>query len=76
MSTLYIISSVLFIIFCLFFITIILMQKKRTSGMGTIGGLSNDNNTMGRTADDNLSRLTKICGVIFFVATVALSFIK
>ncbi|MFV0519953.1 MAG: preprotein translocase subunit SecG [Lachnospirales bacterium] len=76
MSTLYTVCTVAFIVFSLFFITIILLQKKRSTGMGTIGGLTNENNSMGRTSEDNLSRLTKICGVIFFVASIGMSLLN
>ncbi len=78
MSTLYTILTIVYILFCLFFVSTILLQKQRSSGIGNLGGggMSGNGNTMGRTTDDSLTNLTKYLGAIFFVLTILMSFVK
>ncbi len=77
MSTLYLILAVVYVLFCLFFVSVILLQKQRSTNVNALGGgMGASNNTMGRTADDNLTQLTKYLGAIFFAFTILMSFVK
>jgi preprotein translocase subunit SecG len=56
--------------------TIILMQKKRSGGMGSVAGMGNvdtywDKNK-GRTLEGTLERLTKIGSISLAVLTIVL----
>ncbi len=76
MNTLDTILSIVYILFCLFFISTILLQKQRSSGIGNLGGgMSGGGNAMGRTTDDSLTNLTKYLGAVFFIFTLTMSFI-
>ncbi len=77
MSPLYLVLAVIYVLFCLFFVSIILLQKQRSTGIGNIGGgMGGNGNAMGRTTDDNLANLTKYLGAVFFAFTILMSFVK
>ncbi|MFV0440567.1 MAG: preprotein translocase subunit SecG [Lachnospirales bacterium] len=77
MSTLFIILAVVYIAFCMFFVSVVLLQKKRNSGIGNLnGGMGTENNSMGRTKEDNLSRLTKILGFVFMLFTFLIGYVN
>jgi preprotein translocase subunit SecG len=72
----YIILSVLYIAACGALMTIILLQKKRSAGMGSVAGMGNadtywDKNK-GRTLEGTLEKWTKIGGVAVLVMTIVL----
>lgn len=72
----YIILSVIYILGCAGLMTIILMQKKRSGGMGSVAGMGNvdtywDKNK-GRTLEGTLERLTKIGAASLGVLTIVL----
>ncbi len=80
MSTLFVILSVAYIVLCVALVFVILKQKKRSSGIGTLGS-SNGAQTYwdknkGRSLEGNLERLTKIFGVLLFVFTIVLLVVK
>lgn len=80
MTVYFVILSVIYIALCLVMVTCILLQKKRTSGLGSLSGTTNaptywDKNK-GKSMEGALEKYTKICGVLFFVLAFALSFIK
>jgi len=76
-------ESVLFIVLCVFYLlgcvalmSIILLQKKRAGGMGSVAGMGQadtywDRNK-GRSMEGTLEKWTKIGGVLFFIFSFAL----
>jgi preprotein translocase subunit SecG len=80
MSILYIILSILFILACLGLVTVILLQKKSSQGLGSIAGMGNTDTYMdrnrNRTLEGTLERLTKIGGVVLFVFSVVMCVVK
>ncbi len=79
MSIFFIIVIAAYIIGCAAFITIILMQKKRSGGIGSISGMGNvqtywDKNK-GNSLEGKLETYTKIGGVVFFVLSFIICFI-
>lgn len=80
MSILYIVLNVIFLICCLALVTIILMQKKRSAGMGSIAGMGNvqtywDKNK-GRSLEGSLEKYTKIGGAVFFILSFVMVIVK
>lgn len=82
MSTVYIILSVVYALGCVALITLILMQKKRSAGLGSSmagmgggGGTYWDKNK-GRSLEGTLEKYSKIGGFIFFVFSVVMCVIK
>ena len=76
MSIPYIILGVLYILGCIGFMTIILMQKKRSGGIGSVAGMGNvdtywDKNK-GRTIEGTLEKWTKIGGALLLIFSIAL----
>lgn len=72
--------SVLYIVFCVIFIAMILVQQKRSGAGGAIfgmgaqsGGFTNSNR--GRSSEEKLVTYTKIAGAIFFAFTLLMSFL-
>ena len=76
MSILYIILSVVYILACAGLMTIILLQKKRSAGIGSVSGMGNvdtywDKNK-GRSLEGTLDKWTKIGGVVILIMTVVM----
>ena len=76
MSVAYIILSLVYIVACFGLMTIILLQKKRSAGMGSVAGMGNadtywDKNK-GRTMEGTLEKWTKISAGVLVVLTVIL----
>lgn len=72
----YILLSLVFIVGCGALMTIILLQKKRSGGIGSVAGMGNadtywDKNK-GRTLEGTLEKWTKIGGAIIMVLAVVL----
>lgn len=87
MSTTYITISVGYIIFTIFFIGLILIQKKRSSGMGsTMSGAGSNSSgggqstywekNKGNSIEGKLSKYTAVAGVIFFLYTFIISLVS
>ena len=79
MSIPFIILSVIYIVLCAALMTVILLQKKRSGGIGSVAGMGNadtywDKNK-GRTLEGTLERLTVIGAIVIAVFTVILSLI-
>ncbi len=77
MSALFVILSVIYILGCIGVIGLILMQKKRASGIGNLTGGGNGNQTYwdknkGRSVDGQLEKYTKIGALILAVYTIVL----
>ena len=76
MSIPYIILSVVYILGCAGLMSVILLQKKRSSGIGSVSGMGNadtywDKNK-GRSTEGTLEKWTKLGGVVLLVLTVIL----
>ena len=77
MSIPYIILSVLYAIGCVVLITVILLQKKRSAGLGGMAGMGGGSQTYwdknkGRSLEGTLERFSKIGGALFFILSLAL----
>ena len=74
-----IISGILLLISSILIILVVLVQEGKDQGMtSAIGGGQNDSfysGNMGNTRDAKLSKLTKVCTVIFFIVTIVVDFI-
>jgi len=79
MPVFYVILAVLYILGCLALVTAILLQKKRTAGMGSIAGMGNaagggtywDKNKS-RSMEGALEKWTKIGGAIIMVLAIVM----
>lgn len=80
MSIFLVILSVLYIAVCIGLITIILLQKKRTSGMGSLSGMGSSqtywDKNKGRSMEGVLENYSKIGGVVLFVFTMLMCVVK
>ncbi len=80
MNTVQTIFSVAYIVFTLLFMTIILLQKKRSSGLGAqMAGAGATNTYWGKNKNNSiegkLSKYTVICGVVYFTFTLLINLI-
>ena len=76
MNVPYILLSLVYIAGCVALVTIILMQKKRSGGIGSVAGMGNadtywDKNK-GRSLEGSLEKWTKIGGALLLVFSVVL----
>ena len=80
MNIFLIILSLVYIVGCIGLITIILLQKKKTSGMGSLSGAGAPqtywDRNKGRSMEGMLERYSKIGGVAFFVFSILLTVVK
>ena len=80
MTILFIILSVFFVLCCIGLNVVILMQKKRSAGMGSIAGMGNSqtywDKNKSRSMEGTLETLTKIGGAVFLVFSLILCIIK
>ena len=79
MNVLYVILCLLYIVLCAGLITVILLQSKRSSGIGSVAGMGNADTYLdknkGRTLEGTLEKWTKIGGIIIFFLTILLCLI-
>ena len=82
MSPLFIVVAIAYAIICFALMTIILLQKKRSaglgaamSGMGSTPGTYWDKNK-GRSREGKLARWTKILGALFMILSLLLTVIR
>ncbi len=81
MNTIQTVFSVIYIAFVIIFIAIILLQKKRSSGLGAqMAGAGASNGTYwdknkNNSVEGKLSKYTAICGVIYFISTLLMNFV-
>jgi preprotein translocase subunit SecG len=74
----YILISILYAIGCLALITMILMQKKRSSGLGGMAGMGGGtgqsywDKNKGRSLEGSLEKYSKIGGALFFIFSLVL----
>ena len=76
MSIPYVILSIIFLLGCMALITVILLQKKRAGGIGSVAGMGNadtywDKNK-GRSMEGALEKWTKIGGAVFFIGSIVI----
>lgn len=80
MNALVIIVSILYTLGCVALVTIILMQKKRSAGLGGLSGMGQSqtywDKNKGRSLEGALEKYTKIGIAAFFVITAITWFIK
>jgi preprotein translocase subunit SecG len=78
---LYVIIGVVFTLGCIALITSILLQKKRTSGLGSVAGMGSSTGgtywekNKSRSREGQLEKWTKIGGAAFMVLAVILCLI-
>jgi len=76
MSIPYIILSVVYVTLCAGLMGIILLQKKRSGGIGSVAGMGNADTYLdknkGRTLEGTLEKWTKIGAIIVAVMTVVM----
>ena len=77
MPVLYILISILFILGCGALVVAILMQKKRTAGLGSVAGMGSASGTYwdknkGRSMEGTLEKWTKIGGAVLMVLAIIL----
>ena len=79
MSIPFIILGVIYIVICAALMTVVLLQKKRSGGIGSVAGMGNADTSWdknkGRTLEGTLERLTVIGAIVVAVLTVVLSLI-
>ncbi len=81
MSALYIVLSVLYGLSCVALITVILLQKKRSAGLGnTMSGMGSSqtywDKNKGRSLEGTLEKYTKLLGFVFFALSFILCLVK
>ena len=81
MSIIYIILSAIYLIGCVALMAVILLQKKRSAGMGSIAGMGNSSDTYwdknkSNSIEGQLEKFTKIGGAIFFVFSLIMCLIR
>ncbi|MDR2939926.1 MAG: preprotein translocase subunit SecG [Clostridiales bacterium] len=81
MSGLTIFLGIVLLIDCVFMVAVILLQKKRESGLGSVGVGSTQGGTFweknkGRSMEGKLELYTKISGVVFFVVAALIGFVS
>ncbi len=67
--------TVLLIIVCIIFTTIVLMQEGKSAGLGALNGSSETywGKNKGRSMEGALVKLTKILGIVFLLLAVVLN---
>ena len=74
----YILVSILYAIGCVALIAVILMQKKRSAGLGSMGGMGGGtgqsywDKNKGRSLEGSLEKYSKIGGALFFIFSLVL----
>lgn len=81
MGPLSIVVSAVYALLCIGLIVIILLQKKRSAGLGSMSGMGGNSSTYwdknkSRSAEGKLELYTRICGVLFFALPLVISVIK
>jgi preprotein translocase subunit SecG len=76
MSVLYVILGILYMLGCIALVVSILLQKKRTAGLGSVAGMGNAagdtywGKNKSRSREGQLEKWTKIGGAVFMVLAV------
>ena len=66
--------TIVFILICIAFIVVVLMQEGKSAGLGALTGQADSyvRKNHGRTREGRLERATVILGVLFFVIAIGL----
>ena len=75
MAVLRTIFTVIFIIDCIALVALVLMQEGKTAGLGAISGAAESywGKNKGRSMEETLVKLTKVCAVVFIVLAAVLN---
>ena len=75
MAVLRTILTVIFIIDCIALVALVLMQEGKTAGLGAISGAAESywGKNKGRSMEETLVKLTKVCAVVFIVLAAVLN---
>jgi len=75
MAVLRTILTVIFIIDCIALVALVLMQEGKTAGLGAISGAAESywGKNKGRSMEETLVKLTKVCAVIFILLSAVLN---
>jgi len=75
MAVLRTILTVIFIIDCIALVALVLMQEGKTAGLGAISGAAESywGKNKGRSMEETLVKLTKICAIIFILLSAVLN---
>ena len=78
MAVLKTVLTIILILVCIAFTTIVLMQEGKSAGLGAIGGGAETfwDKNKGRSIEGKLVLVTKILGVAFFVLAILLNIQK
>lgn len=79
MATLSLVLSVVLVILSVLLCVIILLQSKRSAGLGAIGGGSGDtywSKNKGSSMEGALERYTKIGGALFMILALVINLIR
>ena len=70
-----VILSVIFVLICLAWIVIILLQEGKSAGLGSISGMADSywGKNKGRSMEGTLEKFTKAAAVLFMVLAVVLN---
>jgi preprotein translocase subunit SecG len=79
-SVLYTVLSIVYVLFNAALVTIILLQKKRSAGIGSLAGMGASqtywDRNKGRSFEGTLEFLTRIGGGVFFIFSLAMCVLK
>ena len=78
MPALYIVFGIVYVLGCLTLVGAVLLQKKRTAGLGSIAGMGNTSDTYWdknkkRSMEGSLEKWTKVGGGILFLFSLVMS---
>lgn len=80
MSILFICLGCLYILVCFALITVIILQKKRSAGLGNLSGVGMSqtywDKNKGNSLDGKLEKFTKIGTAVYIIFTVVMCFVK
>ena len=74
MSTLRLITTIVYIIVCVLLVIVVLMQEGKNSGLGALSGSADTywTRNKGRSAEGILVKITRVASVIFVVLSLLL----
>ncbi len=76
MSTNYAVLSVVYVVFCIAFVAVILMQKKRSAGTGVVQGMNSSDSywssNKSKSSEEQIVKITQVFGAIYFLFTIVL----
>ena len=75
MGVLKVILTIVFILICIALTVLVLMQEGKTAGLGAISGAAESywGKNKGRSMEETLVKLTKVCAVVFIVLAAVLN---